>query len=94
MDMHITTMPPDVDSSTYLYNFTGNDTMGYGGQRPSQAYVYIDVLLGLFGTMGILSNVAVLGILLQKKHRREAANLYLVNLAIGKLRSPLPLIII
>ena len=83
MDVHGSTIPPDVDSSTLLYNFNSSDTAGHGAQRSSHAHVFTDVLLGSFGAMGVLSNIAVLGILLQKKHRREAANLYLVNLAIG-----------
>ena len=72
MDVPDSTTPQDVDSATYLYSVTDTET------------VHVGVVLALFAVMAVMSNVVVLGILLQKKHRREAANLYLVNLAIGR----------
>ena len=67
-------------------NYTTPSNNAVSGQIPysSDTNLYIDVMLGFLGIMGVLSNVAVLWVLFQKKHRKLAANLYLVNLAIGR----------
>ena len=44
----------------------------------------IIVALAIIGVFGVLSNVAVLAVLLQKRNRKLATNRYLINIAISE----------
>ena len=74
----------NASSSTDNYTTPSNDTASRRIPYSSDTNLYLDIMLGFLATMGVLSNAAVLGVLFQKKHRKLAANLYLVNLAIGR----------
>ena len=69
-------------SSSVLFDVTNNTAVGRVWSLPDHP-VYIIIVIGIISVMGVLSNSAVLAVLLQKKHRKLAANLYLVNLAVG-----------
>ena len=68
-----------------VFDVIDNETVTAIGRvwsMPAQP-VYVNAVIGIISVLGVLSNSAVLAILLQKKHRKLAANLYLVNLAVG-----------
>ena len=53
---------------------------------PQGAYdTELVVFISIFGIVGIVLNIAALVILMQKKNRRAATNMYLVTLAVGEL---------
>ena len=91
----MTTSSPsfDVDFTTPAIEFqhasnSTEDTKIFGNATSLDRGLSLkyDLIIGLtiIGVFGVLSNVAVLAVLLQKGNRKLATNCYLINIAIGE----------